>query len=621
MRSNLNTVAKHGGAYFCWEVPDEEVVVRFHLNLLDRLEQEAIRAGDKTAAGVLIGQAENGGPVTLTVESYEAIAPELDASKSPFGNHCRLAQIVDRWRPGRKRISLLGFYRTSTREDEVLDEEDLAALGTGFSVADVDPSDLQNSNREHPEGLGKGKEHPNAQTVTTDDTGTSLDESTYSSQAAKPSMGLSSAQPERIFLLIGTCPGRISNATLYFVRSGTIVSYSCYSPRVAFRNPEICKQRAPSDAKSPELCAAPFEMEDTEIVSDEQKLRLQTVRKYGMAINWRWLTASALMAVVCALLFLTSRKQQSDALAHGWKPSDFHLGLKLARSGSDWELSWDQDAPILLGGANGHLRITDGVIQKNLDLGPSELRTGRIMYAPETNDVVMQLEVESSRSEKPVSESVRIVAGLSPIVPASRARTTAPSQAIRDESRWPAVVVTPPTLAIRPSYKGSAVPSAMASSLPQTFVKAQKPQSSTERTSAAVVEPLDELPALGAPPMLNGKPTVMASKQPSPPPPVAVDPAPSAPLTGGKAEPAQLISHRDPVYPQAAKLANISGTVEAHFKISPNGDVRDVTATKGNPALIRAALDAVREWRYSPARLNGVPVEAQGTAVVAFKLN
>src|SRR5258705_393686 len=83
-------------------------------------------------------------------------------------------------------------------------------------------------------------------------------------------------------------------ATLYFVRSGTIVSYSCYSPRVAFRNPEICKQRAPSDAKSPELCAAPFEMEDTEIVSDEQKLRLQTVRKYGMAINWRWLTASAL---------------------------------------------------------------------------------------------------------------------------------------------------------------------------------------------------------------------------------------------------------------------------------------------------------------------------------------
>jgi len=75
------------------------------------------------------------------------------------------------------------------------------------------------------------------------------------------------------------------------------------------------------------------------------------------------------------------------------------------------------------------------------------------------------------------------------------------------------------------------------------------------------------------------------------------------------------------VYPLAAKLSNVSGTVETHFKISANGEVRNVTVTKGNPALIGAAIDAVRQWRYAPARLNGVPVEAQGTAVVAFRLN
>jgi TonB family protein len=619
VRSNLNTVAKHAGTYFCWEVSDEGVVVRFHLNLLDLLEQEAIHAGGTTAAGVLIGQTENGRSLALTVESYEAIAPEPEASKSPFGNHRRMAEIVDRWRPGRKRISILGFYRTSTREDEVLDKEDLAALCTGISAPEVYPSDRKNSNREHPEGLGKQREHPNAQTVTADDADASLDESAYSSLAAKSLIGSSSVQPERIFLLIGTCPGRISHATLYFVRNGTIVSYSSYTPRVAFSSAELCKQQAPSEAKSLELCAAPFETEDAEIVSDEQKFRLQTIRKYGMAINWRWLTASALMAVVCALLFYTGRKQHSDALAHREKSSDFHLGLKLARSGTDWELSWDQDAPVLLGAANGHLRITDGVIQKNLDLAPSELRTGRIMYTPATNDVVMQLEVESGKSEKPVSESVRIVAGPSPSISASRARTTAPLQAIRDESRWPAVVAAPPALAVRPSYKGSPTPSAMAGPLPGTFVKSQKPQSSTERISAATDQPLDEPPSLGAPPMLSGTPTVMASKQASPP--AALDPAASVPLMGGKVEPAQLISRRDPVYPPAAKLANISGTVEAHFKIGPNGEVRDVTATKGNPALMRAAIDAVREWRYTPARLNGVPVEAQGTAVVAFKLN
>ena len=618
MRSNLNTVAKHAGAYFCWEVPDEGVVVRFPLNLLDLLEQEAIRACDRTTAGVLIGEAENGRPLTLTVERYEALAPELEASKSPFGNHWRVAQIVDRLRPGRKRTSILGFYRTSTREDEVLDKEDLAALGTGLSAADVDTADPTNSNREHPEGLGKRGEHSNAQTVSADGTGASLEESTYSSQAAKSLMGSSSAQPERIFLLLGTCLGRINHVTLYLVRGGSIVSYSSHAPRMAFSSAELCKQQASSEAKSPEMCAASSEAEDTEIVSDEQPVHLQSFIKYVTA-TWHWLTASALMAVLCVLLFYIGRMQYSDVLAYRVKPSDFHLGLKLARSGTDWELSWDQAAPILLGAANGHLRITDGVIEKTLDLAPSELRTGRIMYTPATNDVVMQLEIESARLEKPVSESVRIVAGLSPVVPGPQARAAASSQVIRDESRRPVAVGTPPDLAVKHSYKGSAIPSAMAAPLPEASVKSQKPLTSTPRITAAADEPAAEPPALGASPILDGRVALVASKQPSPP--VAADPAPSVPLRGGKAEPAQLISQRDPVYPLAAKLANISGTVETHFKISTNGEVRDVTVTKGNPALIRAAIDAVRGWRYVPARLNGIPVEAEGTAVVAFKLN
>lgn len=622
MRSDLNTVAKqagaYSGAYFCWEVPDEGVVVRFHLNLLELLEQEVIRAGGGTAAGVLVGQTDNARPLTLTVESYEAIAAEPEASKSPFGNHRRVAQIVDRWRLGRKRVSILGFYRTSTREDEVLDREDLAALGTGLSAADVDPPDSKYSNQEHPENRGKRRENSNPQTVTSaDDADARLDESACSSPAAKSLMGSSRVHPERIFLLIGTCGGRIGNATLYVVRSGAIVSYSSYIPRVAFSSAELCEQQAPTEAKSPELCAARFETEDSGI-----KSYLQTFKRRAVANNWRWLTASALMAVLCALPFYTGRKQHSDALARREKPSDFRLGLKLARSGTDWELSWDQDAPILLGAVNSHLRITDGVIQKNVDLTPAELRTGRILYTPATNDVVMQLEVESGISEKPASESVRIVAGVSPIVSTPLAPTRDPSQPIRDGSRLPAVVPTPPILArpsYRHSYRQSAIPSEMAGSRPETFVKSQKPRSSTEQISAAANEPAAEPPALGAPPILDGKATLVASKQPSPP--VAADPGPSVPLQGGKAELAELISKRDPVYPLAAKLANVSGTVETHFKIGTNGEVRDVTVTKGHPALIRAAIDAVREWRYAPARLNGVPVEAQGTAIVAFKLN
>ena len=203
---NQNTVDKHAGAYFCWEVPEEGVVVRFHLNLVDLLEQEAIVAGDRTAAGVLIGQTENGRQLTLTVESNEPIIPELGASRTPFGNRRQIAEIVDRWRPGRKRISIVGFYRTSTREDELLDKEDLAALGTGLSAADIGSSEPENSNREHPKGLDKQTEHPPSQAVTADTMDASLDESTYSSQAETFSLGSIYMQQEQIFILIRACP-------------------------------------------------------------------------------------------------------------------------------------------------------------------------------------------------------------------------------------------------------------------------------------------------------------------------------------------------------------------------------------------------------------------------------
>jgi protein TonB len=46
-----------------------------------------------------------------------------------------------------------------------------------------------------------------------------------------------------------------------------------------------------------------------------------------------------------------------------------------------------------------------------------------------------------------------------------------------------------------------------------------------------------------------------------------------------------------------------------------------VDVVKGNPLLVNAAVDAVRTWRYKPARLNGIEVETEATAVIFFKPN
>jgi TonB family protein len=56
-----------------------------------------------------------------------------------------------------------------------------------------------------------------------------------------------------------------------------------------------------------------------------------------------------------------------------------------------------------------------------------------------------------------------------------------------------------------------------------------------------------------------------------------------------------------PAYPELARNANITGTVRLLVMVAPNGSVRSVQAIGGNPVLIKAAQDAVSNWKFSPA--------------------
>jgi protein TonB len=69
-----------------------------------------------------------------------------------------------------------------------------------------------------------------------------------------------------------------------------------------------------------------------------------------------------------------------------------------------------------------------------------------------------------------------------------------------------------------------------------------------------------------------------------------------------------------------AKQARISGTVRLAAQIAANGHIRDLRAISGHPMLIPAAIEAVREWVYSPTLLNGQPVEVLTDIQVNFVL-
>lgn len=93
----------------------------------------------------------------------------------------------------------------------------------------------------------------------------------------------------------------------------------------------------------------------------------------------------------------------------------------------------------------------------------------------------------------------------------------------------------------------------------------------------------------------------------------------SAPVrVGGHIQPPRKIRHVDPVYPELARRAGVTGIVILECVIGPEGRIRSVSVLRGQPLLDAAAMDAVRQWAYRPTLLNGVAVEIVMTVTVRF---
>lgn len=75
-----------------------------------------------------------------------------------------------------------------------------------------------------------------------------------------------------------------------------------------------------------------------------------------------------------------------------------------------------------------------------------------------------------------------------------------------------------------------------------------------------------------------------------------------------------------PNYPPLARQARIQGSVVMEAMISAEGSIENLRVISGHPMLIVAAVEAVKQWKYKPYLLNGVPVEVQTTIQVNFNL-
>jgi periplasmic protein TonB len=153
-------------------------------------------------------------------------------------------------------------------------------------------------------------------------------------------------------------------------------------------------------------------------------------------------------------------------------------------------------------------------------------------------------------------------------------------------------------------------------------------------TGAPIVAPPDIIPESPEPPRVtieggishgpgvaSGQPLLSglsgADPIPTPPPP----PLPPTPIRpGGIIREPRKILHVAPLYPDIARQSRVQGTVVLEAILDTSGRVESVRVLGSHPLLDDAAVRAVRQWRYTPTELNGVPVPVLMTITVRFSL-
>ena len=164
------------------------------------------------------------------------------------------------------------------------------------------------------------------------------------------------------------------------------------------------------------------------------------------------------------------------------------------------------------------------------------------------------------------------------------------------------------------------------------FFRSDDPATQTPQETAQV-EPLPEpLPAAaGSSDMPDAKPAPVQEEAPklvetAPPPPASTEAAPAAPGSAapatGNSQPMPVAGQSPPpTYPAAALRRGESGSVVVRVDVDATGYANNITVIQrsGSRELDRAATDAVRRWRFSPALSNGQPVPGSIEVPFDFK--
>ncbi len=613
--------------WYTWQVEQKPVTAKFSFALIDRLEREAVEGFRSLSSrgseigGILLGRVTLGTPHVVAVEDFTAVP--CDYSRGPL---YRLSEIdIARFRPAMERkyaadaLSPVGFFRSHTRKNLSLDEDDLAVLDALFTA----PHHIALVIRPFATKASMAG-------LFLRENGTMRTESSYLEFPFR-STELPGAAPE-------PAPVKATpRAQIVPIASRREIALESFTPPPPAKEipavieaasapveqpPAELAKPAPAEAvqpakAEPELAAsaepataaplaepAPFapSFGERETVAADSGAKSNKMLLLGLG------AMVGLLAVVLLFVYPGWMRQKPTAPAAVVDSSP--LAMRVERTGNEILLTWRADSDQMRSVTQAVLQISDGPQQENVTLDAAQFRSGRIVYSPGTADVVFRMEVSGRDGAKLAGESLRVLGSRPSAFDAAKG-------------------AVPEATTADPAVTENGVPAeeeAAVKRTPQQLRPFNAPLS--QRLRPAGPADLPDAPLVTR--AETGQPSLslnLGVSVPTPPPaPASAAPAstpqaqaPARPAV--KVVPAEVIRRIAPEYPKMARDSGVKGVVQITAKVGSDGQVKSIMSVTGPAMLQKPAVDAVKQWLYKPTILNGTPVESDTIITLKFGAN
>lgn len=365
--------------HYVWQVPGKPIAIHLRFEVVDRLMLEVMRGFGAVprrgaeVGGVLLGHAVEGDPTAVYIDGFEPVTceyrhgPTYQLSEQDL---VRFDEALNRWRPEVSPVLRpVGFYRSNTREQLALTEDDLALLNSRFpSASDVVLQIKPFATRASMGGFFF-REGDSIQA-----------ESSYLEfPFRRKDLGDDSAGRLRRQDREETPPPPFREAPTEPGWSPQQPSSPLFGPPPAPAAEQGSQQLQPSPAE-PSAKKAPHK------------------GNVWIPLSFIFLLLGIVLGFQTAITTRISRA--------GGTANPYALGLRLTRNGHNIHVRWDRSSPAIRAARRGVLTITDGSINKSVDLDATTLQNGSVIYRHLSDTLSFRLEAYPAENAS-VAESIQ----------------------------------------------------------------------------------------------------------------------------------------------------------------------------------------------------------------------